>query len=199
MPITITWNDYVNPITAFTIPNDVQASLESFRKVATVVINGQIVTAFDSIQDLMVAIFMTQMVSPALSQFQTATLAAAQAAANTAQAALVTAQQNAIPNFAAIGPATTLAILSGNNQTAAHGTPADPLVVLVTDANGNPVPGTTVTFAVVTGGTLAVASGTTGVSGQVSTMLTPTTGANSVTATCTGLTGSPLTFTVTGS
>lgn len=68
-------------------------------------------------------------------------------------------------------------------------------------ANGNPVAGTAVTWAVATGGgSLGSTVSPSNASGQSSSILTPgsTAGANSVTATATGLAGSPLTFTATG-
>ena len=106
------------------------------------------------------------------------------------------------------GSAATIAISSGNGQSATVTTTlSSPLVALVTDANGNPVSGTSVTFAVGT-----VPSGTTGtsvsgtqpattdVNGQASTTLTLGTKAGTyhVSATSSGLSGSPLDFTATG-
>jgi hypothetical protein len=95
--------------------------------------------------------------------------------------------------------AAILAIQSGNLQT---GTPSTllplPLVALVTDAFGNPVNGTSVTFAVATGGgSLGTASGNTAGAGTRSTTWTLGGGAGSqtVTITSSGLTGSPLTAT----
>ena len=104
------------------------------------------------------------------------------------------------------GAATTIALTSGNNQSAVAGTAlASLFVVTVTDANGNPVNGTSVTFAVntvpggATGQSLTNTSTTTGINGQASSRLTVGSmpGTYTVTATSTGLTGSPLTFTAT--
>jgi hypothetical protein len=99
------------------------------------------------------------------------------------------------------GPATQLVLVSGNNQSAAVASvlPA-PLVVVARDANSNPVAGVTVTFAMTAGaGTLSATSGTTGSNGQAQTQLTlgHTPGPNTVTASVSGLAGSPLTFTAT--
>src|SRR5206468_817520 len=74
--------------------------------------------------------------------------------------------------------------------------------VLVTDGFGNPVTGTVVTFAVATGGGgLTKGTDTTDAAGLAnvgSWTLGTTAGANTLTATATGLAGSPLTFTATG-
>jgi len=66
------------------------------------------------------------------------------------------------------GPPATLTIVSGNNQTAVAGTTLPlPLVVRVTDQNGNVVPGATVNFTVTGGGgNLSASAATTGSDGQ---------------------------------
>jgi adhesin/invasin len=100
------------------------------------------------------------------------------------------------------GPATQIAIASGNKQQGAVSAPlANPLVVLVTDVNNNPVANFNVTFAVTAGaGTLSATAVATGANGQAQTSLTlgPVATENDVTATATGLTGSPLLFTFLG-
>src|SRR5439155_15568484 len=76
-----------------------------------------------------------------------------------------------------------------------------PLVVTVKDLNNNPVSGFTVTFAVTAGGgSLSATSVATNAAGQAQTTLTLGTvaGTNTARATATGLTGSPITFTETG-
>ena len=93
---------------------------------------------------------------------------------------------------------TTLALESGNGQTAAVGSAlAQPLRVKVTDGNGNPVDNVSVTWAPVGGG--IVSSTTTGTDdqgiAQVIRTLGPTPGIYSTTATVAGLAGSPVTFT----
>lgn len=103
------------------------------------------------------------------------------------------------------GP-TTLAAVSGTGQSGTAGSPlAAPFVVKVTDAKGNAVAGIPVLFAVTVGaGSLSVPSATTNASGLASVTLTldATPGANSVTASAFGaagaLSGSPVTFTATG-
>src|SRR5207248_1942511 len=73
---------------------------------------------------------------------------------------------------------------------------------IVKDANGNPVAQVAVTFAVAPGnGTITGASQTTNASGVAtvgSWTLSATAGPNTLTATSTGLSGSPVTFTATG-
>jgi adhesin/invasin len=103
--------------------------------------------------------------------------------------------------------ATSIAVNGGNNQTANAGVvlPTNPSVV-VRDANGNPVAGRSVTFQVaannglINGGTadVIVATDGAGLAALSSWTLHTTAGTNTVTATATGLTGSPVSFTATG-
>jgi len=104
------------------------------------------------------------------------------------------------------GAATTLALTSGNNQSGGVGMAlASPFVVTVTDGSGNPVSGTSVTFAIATmpsgatGQSLSATSTTTAANGQASSILTlgNAPGTYTVTATSSGLGGSPATFTAT--
>ncbi len=98
--------------------------------------------------------------------------------------------------------ASQASINAGNAQTAVAGQPVSTAPsVLVRDAFNNPVPGTSVTFAVATGGG-SVAGGAAitnaaGVAGVTSWTLGTTAGANSLTATVPGVAGA-LTFTATG-
>jgi adhesin/invasin len=101
------------------------------------------------------------------------------------------------------GAAATIAISAGNGQSATVGTAVTTAPsVRVADANNNPVSGVVVTFAVASGGGSATGlSATTDASGIAtvgSWTLGTTVGANTLTATRTGLTGSPVTFTATG-
>src|SRR5213080_1108886 len=80
---------------------------------------------------------------------------------------------------------------------------ATPPAVLVRDQHGNPVQGVSVTFAVASGGgsvnpTSPVATGLDGIAAATSWTLGPTEGTNTLTASSAGLTGSPVTFTATG-
>jgi adhesin/invasin len=101
------------------------------------------------------------------------------------------------------GAAATIAISTGNAQSATVNTAvAVTPSVLVTDAYGNPVGGVAVTFAVASGGGSATGlSATTNASGVASVgtwTLGTVAGSNSLTASSAGLTGSPITFTATG-
>jgi adhesin/invasin len=95
----------------------------------------------------------------------------------------------------AAGPA-SIAIVSGGDQRAPAGSRlANPLVVRVTDAFGNPVEGTAVEWSAGSGSVDPVSS-VTGPDGlaQTSWSLGASTGSQSVTASSSGLAGSPLTF-----
>jgi len=99
------------------------------------------------------------------------------------------------------GPAAKISAVSATTQSGSVGQAvAEPPEVLVQDAFNNPVAGTSVTFAVTQGGgtivpTGAVSTGADGHASLTSWTLGPASGANTVTATATGLTGSPVTFT----
>ncbi|RPH37662.1 hypothetical protein EHM92_02085, partial [bacterium] len=105
--------------------------------------------------------------------------------------------------MAIAGPAKNITITSGDGQSGQVTTAlANPFVVTVTDATGNPVAGRSVTFAVVppaNGATLSVMAVNTDTLGQAKSGLTLGTkkGTYLVTATSSGLTGSPVTFTST--
>ena len=101
------------------------------------------------------------------------------------------------------GPATTLIKLAGDNQNAPVGLPvAIPPRVGVVDASGNPVPGVTVDFTVTGGGgTIGNASTVTNDVGRAfggTWTLGPGAGTNTVSASSTGLAGSPVVFHATG-
>jgi hypothetical protein len=99
------------------------------------------------------------------------------------------------------GVASAIVLASGGGQIAAPSSAlALPVVIQVNDAGANPVPGTTVTFAVLTGGgSVGTASAVSNASGQVQTTWTlgALLGAQTISATSVGLTGSPLTITAT--
>jgi hypothetical protein len=102
----------------------------------------------------------------------------------------------------AIAGRVVVALRSGNAQTASiTSTLPVPPSVEVTDAQGNPVGGVVVTFAASAGhGSVTGANQTTDAQGiaQVGAWtLGPTTGANLLTATATGVGGAPVTFTAT--
>ncbi|MEO5588733.1 MAG: SGNH/GDSL hydrolase family protein, partial [Gemmatimonadaceae bacterium] len=100
------------------------------------------------------------------------------------------------------GPAANIAIAGGDNQTGtAGGIVTTPPSVKVTDANGNFVAGYTVSFAPgggsgsVTGGSAVTDAA--GIARVGSWRLGPTPGPQTLTATGSGLTGSPVTFNAT--
>src|SRR5205823_5913121 len=101
-------------------------------------------------------------------------------------------------------PATSIAINAGNNQTATVGTAvATPPSVLVRDQFNNPVAGVPVTFAAGPGGstvspTTPVTTNASGIAAVTSWTLGHTAGTNTLTASATGLTGSPMTFSASG-
>ncbi|HEY7824597.1 MAG TPA: hypothetical protein VIG24_17275, partial [Acidimicrobiia bacterium] len=100
--------------------------------------------------------------------------------------------------------AASIAVNAGDNQTATVGTSVSTLPsVLVTDAFGNAVQGTAVTFAVASGGGTLASSGSattnsSGIATSPAWTLGTTAGSNTLTATSGSLTGSPVTFTATG-
>lgn len=107
---------------------------------------------------------------------------------------------------ASAASAANISLTSGDSQSGKTSVAlASPFVVTVTDSYGNTVSGANVTFAIssvpggATGQTLSVTSATTNASGQAQTTLTlgNAAGQYQVTATSTGLTGSPVTFTST--
>jgi len=118
-----------------------------------------------------------------------------------------TATAGALPplTFLATGqnPATTMVPASATSQNAGTSTNvADPPAVLITGSGGVPVEGVPVDFAITAGGgSLDVTQVLTGVDGLARAgrwTLGSVPGANTVTATVSGLTGSPQTFSATG-
>lgn len=99
--------------------------------------------------------------------------------------------QIAVSATATVGPASRLSISSGNYQAGEPGQPlAHPVVVRVTDAWENPVPGSTVTFATTMGGgAISPSSVSTGPDGRAGATWTlgPLNGANGATATAAGI------------
>ena len=101
---------------------------------------------------------------------------------------------------ATAGRASRLAIVSGNNQTGAAGSPlASPVTVVAEDADANPVGGVTVAFSASAGATVSPTTTTTNASGvaQTQVKLGTTAGPGRVTATALGLSNSPLVFNTT--
>ena len=104
--------------------------------------------------------------------------------------------------FHAAGVVGTLAGFAGNNQTARPGSPvATAPSVIVTSHEGLPVAGVAVTFAVTSGGG-SIPSGTVntnadGIAAVASWTLGPETGTNTLSASASGLDGSPFVFSAT--
>ena len=98
------------------------------------------------------------------------------------------------------GTATTITMVSGDEQEAMVGTVLpDPLVVRVTDDDGNPVSGVSITWTAEGGGSVSNATVATGSDGLASVQRTlgPTAGAQLTRATAADLEGSPVSFTAT--
>ena len=96
-------------------------------------------------------------------------------------------------------PQTNIAVVSGSGQTTEVGTSfANPLVVVVTDSNGNGVPNVTVTF---TGAGASFPSGATAVTtsnGQAQVVAQPTTGGALTITAAAAAVSTPATFSETG-
>lgn len=95
--------------------------------------------------------------------------------------------------------ATTLDIMSGDNQTTTPNTAiAAPLVVEVLDQNNAVLPSQAITWAIASGtGTLSATSSTTDSNGQASVIFTPDANVGTASITATVGTLNPVTFTVT--
>jgi 5-hydroxyisourate hydrolase-like protein (transthyretin family) len=94
--------------------------------------------------------------------------------------------------------ANELLLVAGDAQSAPAGAPlADPLVVQVTDAFANPIPGVPITWSADAGGSLSQTTTPTGEDGLASVELTlgPGAGIQHTTASAPGLAGSPVSFT----
>ncbi|MBX7120189.1 MAG: Ig-like domain-containing protein, partial [Gemmatimonadaceae bacterium] len=107
------------------------------------------------------------------------------------------------PVTVSAGAAVTLTRVDGDGQSAVAGTAvAVPPAVRVTDASGNPVAGTLVTFAITAGGgsvapTPIIATGTDGIARLTAWTLGSTAGTKTLEARADGLAGSPMLFTAT--
>jgi hypothetical protein len=94
--------------------------------------------------------------------------------------------------------AASLILVSGNNQSVAHGTATQAFVVKAVDASGSPVAGVPITWATTGGGTLSATSGTTNASGLAQVTLTTSSTAGGFTVTASSGTLTPITFNGTG-
>lgn len=113
------------------------------------------------------------------------------------------ASATSVPFSIGVGPAVNLVLVSGGSQSCAAGNAlAQPIVVQVTDAAGNPVVGKALTFAVATGGgSVTPTTVSTGAGGlaTVNWTLGSLLGAQTLTVTGVGLSQSPLTVNATAS
>ena len=94
------------------------------------------------------------------------------AGADSLQASLPNGANVILTATGTAGPATTLAMVSGDLQIVVFPGTSAPMVVLLTDANGNPVANATINWASSIGG-LSAASTTTDAAGQASVTLAP--------------------------
>jgi hypothetical protein len=93
---------------------------------------------------------------------------------------------------------TAISLVSGDNQVGTAGTPlANPLVVAVGDAEGNPIPGVAVTWSVTDGGGAVTPTSSTSSDGRASATFTlgPTLGDQHVEASVPGASNTPVLFT----
>lgn len=126
--------------------------------------------------------------------------------AKAAGSATITATVEGVSGSASItvtGAANTMSINAGNNQSATAGTAVTtPPSVKITNAAGQGVSGITVNFAVTAGGGALTGAtqvtNTSGIATVGSWTLGAIAGANSLSATASGVTGSPQTFSATG-
>ena len=113
---------------------------------------------------------------------------------------LTSATSNSFDIFT--GGAATILVIGGAGQSAnISSVLPNPIIVQVQDLGGNGVAGSTVTFAVTSGGgSVSLASGVSNAAGIVQTTWTlgATVGAQTITATSVGLVGSPQTINATG-
>jgi adhesin/invasin len=120
------------------------------------------------------------------------------AGAYTATASIANGQSVTFNATATAGAAATLSIVSGNNQSVAHGTVTQALVVKVVDSHGNPVAGAPIAWTTTGGGTLSATSGTTDATGQAQVTLTTSSTAGPYTVTAASGTLTSVVFNGTG-
>jgi hypothetical protein len=97
MPVTITWNDGVNPATQFTVSDDVVTALDSFRQTITVLSGTPIVPMYPTVVDMVMGVFIKNLVIPAITQFPPTTIETALTNLASAQSALAAAQAAVLP------------------------------------------------------------------------------------------------------
>ncbi len=112
----------------------------------------------------------------------------------TVTASIANGQSVTFNATATAATATSLVLVSGNNQSVAHGTATQAFVVKAVDASGKPVAGVPITWATTGGGTLSATSGTTDANGQAQVTLTTSSTAGAFTVTASSGTLTPVVF-----
>lgn len=113
-------------------------------------------------------------------------------------ASLANGQSVTFNATAVAATATSLTLVSGNNQSVAHGTVTQAFVIKAVDASGNPVAGVPITWATTGGGTLSATSNTTDATGMAQVTLTTSSTAGAFTVTASSGTLTPVVFNGTG-
>lgn len=159
--------------------------------------------AFDALNNVLAntpVVFTSQNAALATINASTGAGTAGAARGSVAIVAQLLTGQSATATLTIVSPPAAIAAVSGGGQSGPTGTAlAQPIVAKVTAADGLPAQGVTVAFAAQNGGTTGAASVVTGADGLAQTTWTlgPGVGAQTMTATAAGLTGSPVTFTAT--
>jgi len=100
-PITITWDDGINPLLSSTLPSNLVASLWAYNATITTMdpATGNQVPMYEGLPQLFQGVVNKYLVNLALSVFPTSNITDAQSAAQSANANLTTVIQNSIPTF----------------------------------------------------------------------------------------------------
>lgn len=114
------------------------------------------------------------------------------------QASIAGGADTFITGIVTAGAASAMHVTSADTLTVTAGTTTAPLVVKVVDQFGNPIPSTTVTWAVAGGGTLSATTSTTDATGSTQVTLATAAAPGNYTVTATSGTLTPVTFTITG-
>lgn len=106
LPITITWDDGINPVLSSTLPSELVESLTLYNQTITTLnpSTGAQVPFYPGLPQAFAGVINKYFVNPALVQFPTKDLSDAQAAVDSALSAQATAISNAIPTFGVSSP-----------------------------------------------------------------------------------------------
>lgn len=99
MPITILWQEAGSPDVALTLPDAVVSSLDKFRQTITKFDGTGMIPTYPTVRDMFVGVFLQTVMMPALTQFPTLDIQAAQLQVSTAQGALAAVQAATVPEF----------------------------------------------------------------------------------------------------